>query len=314
MVNVITPTDLSEWINYLASDRMKGRANGSAEMVEAANWIASKFSEYGVKPFKDYPNYFQHYSTETRGGGVINEKNVIGFIPGSNPDPGDEFIVLTAHFDHVGIRTPIEGDSIYNGADDNGAGTCTLIGIAKAFKEAGYVPGRGIIFAAVSGEEIGLRGSRYLVKNMPVPIESVYANLNFEMIGHSEYLGPGNYYMTGTELSNLDDIIQQYHKGGSITLVDTIALASRLFYMSDNAAFARYSSSDGINSGIPCGTFATTTFADHIHSPFDEPGLFDFDNMAVLVNYFAFITAKLSNSEEEIDWTSDIFRRPPGKK
>ncbi|TFH33909.1 MAG: M28 family peptidase, partial [Bacteroidia bacterium] len=242
--NSVTPSDLSGWINYLASDQMKGRLNGSPEMDEAAGWISARFKEYGVQSFTEWPDYFQPYEAESRGN-IVNEKNVIGYIPGIDPALKDEYIILTAHFDHIGIRASVEGDSIYNGADDNAAGTCTLIGIAKALKMNGIKPGRGIIFAAVSGEEIGLRGSRYLVKNLPVPVESLYANLNFEMIGHSEYLGPGKYYMTGTELSNLDDLINDYSQDRNISLIDTIQMASRLFYMSDNAAFARISVSDG---------------------------------------------------------------------
>jgi hypothetical protein len=79
--------------------------------------------------------------------------------------------------------------------------------------------------------------------------------------------------------------------------------------MSDNAAFARVKREGEISYGIPCGTFATTTFAPHIHAPSDEAGLFDFDNMAVLVDYFTDMIIFLSKTNEEIGWTDDNFRR-----
>jgi hypothetical protein len=309
-IKEINEKSLKEWINYLASDQMKGRLNGSPEMDEAANWLSQRFKEYGIVPFKEYPDYFQKYETTGRSG-TVNEKNVIGFIPGTDPSLKNEYLILTAHFDHIGIRSAIEGDSIYNGADDNAAGTSTLIAIAKYFYDNGIKPGRTIIIAAVSGEEIGLRGSRYLVKNMPVPVESLYANLNFEMIGHSEYLGTGKYYMTGTDFSNLDNTINRYiGENDRIALIDTIAMASRLFYMSDNAAFARLSTADDISVGVPCGTFATTTFGDHIHHPGDEASLFDFENMALLVNHFAEVVKYLSDCRDDINWTDKRFVRP----
>ena len=81
-------------------------------------------------------------------------------IKGTDPLLKDQYIILSAHFDHVGVRKGSDTDSIYNGADDNAAGTCTLLGIAKTIKESGLKPGRTIVFAAFSGEEMGMRGSR----------------------------------------------------------------------------------------------------------------------------------------------------------
>jgi Zn-dependent M28 family amino/carboxypeptidase len=203
----------------------------------------------------------------------------------------------------------VEGDSIYNGADDNAAGTCTLLGVAKSIRENQYTPGRSIIFAAVSGEEMGMRGSRHLALNMPLPLKKAYANINFEMTGHSDFLGQGNYYMTGCDFSNLDDVIQKFTKGKDHQLIDTVAVANRLFYMSDNIAFSRMERVDDISLGIPSGTFATTTFGEHIHTPQDEADLFDFENMAGLVDHFTDMVIWLSHSHKDIDWTDPRFRR-----
>ena len=305
----VSAAELEEWISFLSSDQMKGRNNGSPEMEEAALWIEQKFEEFEVKPAYPDGKLLRPYTFHTRRGDSINERNIVGIIEGTDPELKDEFIIITAHFDHVGIRRAVEGDSIYNGADDNAAGTCTLLGVAKSIKENNFKPGRTLLFASVSGEEMGLHGSRHLASNMPLPPKSAYVNINFEMTGHSTDLGKGKYFMTGCEFSNLDDVIQKFTKGTDHQFIDTISDATRYFYMSDNIAFARLERDKDTSIGIPCGTFVTTIHGDHIHTPHDEVDLFDFENMAGLVDHFASMVIWLSNSHKKIDWTDPRFRR-----
>lgn len=306
---IVTAGQLKEWVSYLASDQMRGRLNGSPEMKTASEWIARQFKENGLKLVDSIVDYIQNYSYISRQK-AVNERNVIGFIQGTDPSLKDEYIILSAHFDHIGITKGILPDSINNGADDNAAGTCTLIGIARTIKESRMKPGRSIIFAAFSGEENGMRGSRYFVSHSPVPVKKIYADLNFEMTGHSEYLGKKKYYMTGCLRSNLDDLIGEYDKNTGFQLIDTISLANNLFSASDNIAFSRINSTNGISTGIPSGTFATSTIADYLHRPSDEMEKFDFDNMADLVNHFSGLVIWLSNNRAEIKWTDPKYVRP----
>jgi hypothetical protein len=305
---VVKPGELKNWIDYLSSDEMRGRANGSPEMKKAASWLSERFKEFGLQPVLPDGEYIQNYTAIARQR-TVNERNVIGMIKGADPLLKDQYIILSAHFDHIGIRRGNDADSINNGADDNAAGTCTLLGIAKTIKDSGFKPGRTIIFAAFSGEEFGMRGSRYFVANSPVPIKNVYADLNFEMTGHSEYLGKNRFYMTGCKISNLDDLIGEYNRNSEWKLIDTIKLANSLFYSSDNIAFSRISSADNITQGVPGGTFATTTMADYIHSPKDEGKLFDFENMAGLVRYFSDLVIWLSENKTGIQFTDPTFTR-----
>ncbi len=305
----VTSAELEQWISFLASDDLKGRQNGSPEMEEAAEWIAGKFQEFGIQTVYSDGPLIRPYTFQTRRGQSIDERNVVGIIEGSDPKLKEEYIIISAHFDHVGIREAVEGDSIYNGADDNAAGTCTLLGVAKTFAKNNYKPGRSILFASVSGEEMGMQGSRYLASNMPLPLEKAYVNMNFEMTGHSEDLGRGNYYMTGCKFSNLDNVLQEYVEGTEFQLIDTLAMANRLFYASDNIAFGRLDRTDGMITGIPCGTFVTTLHGNHIHTPRDEAHLFDFDHMAGLVDHFAGMVLWLSHSTKDIDWTDPNFQR-----
>ena len=307
---IVRAEDLKEWVSYLSSDEMRGRTNGSPEMKTAADWISRMFIEAGLKPVLNDGSYIQNYSFIGRQQQTTEERNVIGLLPGSDPALKDQYIILSAHFDHIGIKKGVTGDSICNGADDNAAGTSTLIAIARAIGMSGIKPGRNIVFAAFSGEERGMKGSRYFVANTPVPLSGIYADLNFEMIGHSESFGKHNFYMTGCKLSNLDDLIKSYPDAGEITLIDTIQMANSLFYASDNIAFSRVSvSPEGITSGIPSGTFATTTMAPYIHSVTDEADKFDFDNMAELTTYFAKVVLWLSDSRQEVSWTDPAFTR-----
>jgi hypothetical protein len=305
----VSAGELKDWVGFLASDDMRGRANGSPEMKRAAEWIAGKLSEYGLKPFYSDGSFIKNYTYYARQR-IIAERNVIGIIEGTDPLLKNQFIILSSHFDHVGVRKTNDPDSIYNGADDNAAGTCTVIGIARAFREAGFKPGRTIIFASFSGEENGMRGSRAFVSEKALPFPAVYANLNFEMTGHSEFLGKGNYYMTGCKMSGLDDAVKEFNKSGRFRLIDTVAMAENLFFASDNIAFSRLSVIADTVIGIPSGTFATTAFADYIHSPSDEARFFDFENMASLVNHFSELTLWMSNRKEDIVWTNPKFRRP----
>lgn len=305
---VISASELKEWISYLASDEMKGRANGSPEMKTAAYWIADKFRENNAKPARPYDDLIRNYSFTSRQN-TIAERNVIGIIDGTDPSLKDQYIVLSAHFDHIGIKHGLSPDSVCNGADDNAAGICTILGIAKTIRFSEMKPGRTIILAAFSGEESGMRGSRYFISNPPVPLEKIYTDLNFEMTGHSEYLGRNRYYMTGCLNSNLDDIISEYNRGSDFQLIDTISMANMLFYGSDNIAFSRISVADGITLGIPSGTFATSALASYVHNVTDEAELFDYDNMASLVSYFSDLVIWLSNNKSDIKWTDPKFSR-----
>jgi hypothetical protein len=287
---------------------MKGRKNGSKEMKKAAVWLAERFKEYGLLPPPGQNNYFQEYEiTSRRSGSNINEKNVVGYIPGTDPKLKDEYIILTAHFDHIGIGRAVDGDSIYNGANDNAAGTSTLLGIAKTLKLSGEKPKRTVIFAAVSGEEMGMHGSRNYVKNPIFPLDKTFVNFNFEMTGHCTSLGRNKYVLTGPSFSNFDEVLSDFSKEKGWLYVDTVANMDRLFYASDNIAFANIERDGDKTIGIPGHTFVTTTDENHIHRPIDEAKYFDYVNFEALVAFVTDAVLFLSETDKKIVWTSDNF-------
>jgi hypothetical protein len=306
---VVASEVLKEWVFYLASDDMRGRSNGSPEMKTAACWIAENFKESGLKSFNRNNNFIQEYNFSYQDR-EIHERNVIGYIEGSDPILKDEYIIVSSHFDHIGVKNGSVGDSIFNGADDNASGTATLMAIARSIMYSGARPSRTIIFAAFSGEEYGMKGSRYFVKHSPVPYEKIKVNLNFEMTGHSKHLGKRRFYMTGCSKSNLDEIISRYNENTGFRLIDTIPLAEIYFTASDNISFSRIAVRNGKVMGIPSGTFATAVLPEYLHMPSDEAGSFDFDHMAEFVNHFSKLIMWLSASEEEIMWTSPEYFKP----
>jgi alpha-D-ribose 1-methylphosphonate 5-triphosphate synthase subunit PhnG len=307
-IPLIEKKTVESWVNYLADDSMLGRKNGSDEMKKAAAWLAGKFKEFGVKPFKEYADYTQHYYIKRSKTDSIPESNIIGFIEGSDPKLKNEYILLTAHFDHIGFRKGMLPDSIFNGANDNASGTCALLGVAKTIQMMKAKPGRTIIIAAVSGEEMGMRGSRYFAGHAPVDISKVYLNLNFEMLGHCKIIGENKYQITGPAITSLKDMLHEYNKNSTWKLVDTVKNLSQLFYASDNIAFAAMVRKDNFNYGVPAHTFVTHEGEDHVHKVNDEAKYFNFDNYRNFMQYITGVTLYMAKSIKPIVWKSPNFK------
>lgn len=167
-------TQLMRDVEVLAADGMEGRLAGTASGARAREYLLRRFKEIGLPPFggsHEYPFSFQPRGIADPRTGI----NLLGLIRGvTRPD---RYIVVTAHYDHIGIR---EGQ-VYNGADDNATGVAALLAIASHFLK--HPPQTSLVIAAVDGEEGGLRGSRALLTNGPVKKESIVMNVNIDMIG-----------------------------------------------------------------------------------------------------------------------------------
>ncbi len=183
--------NLLKHIAYLSSDKLEGRKTGTSGNREARNYILEEFKRLGLE--SHYPDYQQKFAFENRREKrtIENAVNVIGYVPGKS---SRKLMVITAHYDHVGIGKPdAEGDSIYNGADDNASGTAALLVLADYFKK--NTPEHGILFAALDGEEMGLQGAKALVNDFPFPLEEIVININMDMISRNE---KGEIYASGT--------------------------------------------------------------------------------------------------------------------
>jgi Zn-dependent M28 family amino/carboxypeptidase len=170
-------------LEYLSSDSLKGRKTGTPENRIAASFIADRFKKLGLRSFT--PGYIHPFTLKNKSNVEIQGANVVGYVPGKKKD----ILVISAHFDHVGVINGL----IYNGADDNASGTSCLLSLAASF--ANTKPNYTLLFVAFDAEEMGLQGSKAFVANPPVPLETIKADLNMDMISHND---KGELYVSGT--------------------------------------------------------------------------------------------------------------------
>jgi hypothetical protein len=199
-------------------------------------------------------------------------RNVVGIIPGTDPKLKDEWILIDAHYDHLGKRPPVNGDSVFNGADDDASGTTAVLEIARAIK-AGPAPKRSMIFGAMTGEEAGLIGTNYYLAHPYVPMEKLVANMEIEMIGRPDSLsdGVGGAWLTGYERSNMGAMFA----AAGIRVFPDKRPSQNFFTRSDNRAFACM--------GIPAHTLSTFNLHKDYHQLSDEADTMDFAHMTEVI-------------------------------
>jgi hypothetical protein len=230
-------------------------------------------------------------------------ENVLGFIEGT--DKKEEIVVITAHYDHVGVDEDLPGDKIYNGANDDGSGTVAVIEMAEAFAQAkkdGAGPRRSLLFMTVTAEEKGLLGSEYYANNPVFPLENTVANINIDMIGRMdkkyERTKDSNYiYVIGSDKlsSELHQINEQANQKYVKLKLDYTFNdendPNRFYYRSDHYNFAKHR--------IPI-IFYFNGVHDDYHQPGDEVDKILFDS-AEKVTRLAFHTAwEIANRDERL--------------
>jgi Zn-dependent M28 family amino/carboxypeptidase len=282
---VIEATEVGNIVSYLASDELEGRDTGTEGIEKAAVFIENYFKDLGVKPYFD--SYRDSFTVKEK-----NAFNVIGYLEGTDPALKDEFVIIGAHYDHIGFGKEVEGDKIANGANDNAAGVGTVLTMAKYFAKTKSNK-RSILFTLFSAEEKGLLGSKYLAKTLKAQSLNLYLMLNFEMVGVP--LVDRNYtaYVTGFNKSNLAAKMNEY-AGKKITGFLPQAGKFRLFMRSDNYPFFQ-------EFNVPCQTFSTFDFTNfnHYHKVGDEADIMDFDHMANFVNTYLPAVKKAINAETQ---------------
>lgn len=232
----------------------------------------------------------------------VVEKNVVGFLEGSDPELKSEVVVFTAHYDHVGIGTPVEGDSIYNGAADNASGTAGLIELAEAFSSLPDRPKRSMLFLAFTAEEKGLLGSKYYLSNPIFPISTTVANFNLDMIGIGDTTGIVVY---GVERNSLGQMITKAADKIGLKILPDELPEQRIFYRSDHFSFAQ----KGIPAIMPGfgvdREWFSSEFDKFYHQPSDDVRLsyFNFNYMSKTVQAVFLAGLWVANAEEAPKWT-----------
>ena len=298
-----------EWVRaheeFLASDAMGGR--GSATRLEeiAANYVASEFMAYGLKPAPGMTGYLQSSDIETYTApngrqrarladpqgkpGARKTFNAIGYLEGSDPAAGT--ILLSAHLDHLGMREVAEGtDGVYNGANDDAAGTTAVLELAHALAEGPKLK-RSVLFVCYGSEEIGELGSTYFAQHPPVPLKDLVTNLEFEMIGNQDPKMPkGVLLLTGWERSNLGPTLKEH---GALLGPDPYP-EQHFFQRSDNYALAL--------TGVVAHTAAGWGTPPTYHKPDDDLAHLDLDFMTVVIQSFIEPVRWLASSDFKPEW------------
>ena len=285
--NNISANDLNGIVNYLASDGLQGRDTGSEGIDLAAVYIEEFFRNHGIKPY--YDAYRDAYKIND-----IEAFNVIGVLEGKDPVLKKEVVVLGAHFDHIGYRVkPFVGDSIGNGANDNAAGTATVMALAKQLAKLNNNK-RTIMFALFSGEEMGLRGSKHLAERLQSEQCNLYTMVNFEMTGVPFTDNRGyEVFLSGYDMTNMALKMNEYI-GTNFIGKSEIAVKYQLFKASDNYPFYEVFK-------VPCQTISSCDLSnyDFYHHADDEAEKLDYEHMAKVVNQLVPAISTIANSETQ---------------
>ena len=312
--------DLYKHISVLSSDSLEGRETGKRGQKMAADYIASFFSSIGIPPFKKN-TYYQKFKVKSerhickcddcdldffkrifKSNQTIRGENVLGYIEGS--DLKDELLIITAHYDHLGMHDSL----IFNGADDDASGVSAALEIAEAFmlaKKSGNGPRRSVLIMPVSGEEKGLLGSRYYTDNPIYPLENTVANLNIDMIGRlDDWHDNGNYvYLIGSDRLSYD-----LHQVNEKMNFEYVGLdldyrfneeddPNRYYFRSDHYNFAK--------NNIPVIFYFNGVHEDY-HKPSDTIEKIDFEKIKVITK-LVFLTAwEIANRDERIKLRDDL--------
>ena len=274
---MITSSELAGHLNFIASDELEGRGLGTRGEKLAALYLASYYSRMGLSPAfrgSDFPDKYYQAFTVTKGKVTYNTQNVTAFIEGTDPVLGEEIIIIGAHYDHLGTDTSPEGDSIYNGAADDGSGTAALLEIAESFAEArrkGVGPKRSLLFLHTSGEEAGLFGSQYFMKNLPFPRDKIRMYINMDGLGGKDPKVPQREYI--------------YIISNDSTSKSLIDLNAKINSKNDGIELIRpggygWSSDQKVFEGhlIP-SIYYSTGLTEHYHQVSDEVETIDFETM-----------------------------------
>ena len=315
----ITPAALEADLSFLASDALAGRDTPSPGLETAAEFIASRFRGAGLEgPVNG--SYFQcadltqaaqneaarqHFKLAHQ---PVVGRNVIGVLRGSDPKLRNTYVIVSAHYDHIGTRDTADGrtaekpgnqaDRIYNGANDDASGAVSLIALAQALSHLKPGPKRSIVFLAFCGEELGLLGSRFYADHPVLPLRNTIADINLEQIGRTDGdIKKGSASLTGFDYTSLGALLVQAGTKYGLRIYQD-AGSSRYFRASDNLSFARL--------GIPDTTICTSFEFPDYHGLKDEWQKIDYPALVIVSRVVGDVLWRLANCEIPPVWNSSL--------
>lgn len=294
---------------FLASDALEGRGTPSRGLDMAAEYIASQFRAAGLEPLGD-DGYFQtadwrqiaparERARYANAPDPIPVRNVVGVLRGSDPQLSQTYVLVTAHYDHLGVRPGGGADPIFNGANDDGSGTVSVIELARAFAALKTRPKRSIVFMTVFGEEHGLVGSRYYGAHPLVPVADTVADINLEQVGRTDDSeGPEvrAAALTGADYSQVADVLRRAGSLTDVRITRHPVNSDRYFAFSDNQALA--------DLGVPAHTISVAYEYPDYHGAADTWDKIDYTNMAAINRTVALAVWMIANDPVAPRWNA----------
>lgn len=228
---------------------------------------------------------------------MAKARNVVGLLRGSDPVLKDTYVIVTGHYDHLGVRGTGEGDHIFNGANDDASGTSSVVEIGTALAALGEKPKRSILFMTVFGEEVGGYGARYYTSHPIFPLAKTVADINLEQLGRTDDSeGPRllQFNLTGFDYTDIATIMAKAGKQTGIEVVKHEKNSDAFFGRSDNATFA--------DAGIPSTTLSVAYVYPDYHAVGDEWPKLDYENMAKVDVCVGLGIWDIANSEKAPEW------------
>lgn len=309
LLDAISADSMRGHLSFLSSDALEGRGTPSRGLDVAAEYIAAQFRRAGLEPLGD-DGYFQTADWRQIApkreralfadvADPVKVRNVVGVLRGSDPVLRDTYILVTAHYDHVGIGEG-DGDQLYNGANDDGSGTVSVIELASAFAAQKVRPKRSIVFMTVFGEEHGLVGSRYYGAHPLVPVAKTVADINLEQVGRTDDSeGPQvrAAAVTGFDYSDVGTVLRQAGEATGVAITRHPVNSDRYFAYSDNQALA--------DLGVPAHTISVAYEYPDYHGVADTWDKIDYANMAAIGRTVALAVWTIANDTQAPRWNAD---------
>ena len=291
----ISANSLRGAVSFLASDLLEGRDTPSRGLDIAGEYIASQFRRLGLEPAGD-DGYFQTVVLRPEDADSPKSRNVVGILRGSDPQLKETYVMLSSHYDHVGLAQSGE-DRIFNGANDDASGTASVLEVANALAALHPRPKRSILFILFCGEEKGLRGSRYYVAHPLVPLAKTIAQLNLEQLGRTDapegpHVNSAN--VTGFEFSDVVPVVVDAGRRVGIAVTKVAEASDKYFNRSDNGPLAK--------AGVPAHTLSVTYDFPDYHAVGDEWQKIDYDNMAKVDQAVGIAVLRLAQALNAPHW------------
>jgi hypothetical protein len=284
-VSFTTKENVDKTLSFLASDELEGRDSGSEGIEKASVFLENLLKENNVKPyFKSYRDTLSNFEKTSY--------NIVGYMEGTDAKLKNEFVIIGAHYDHIGKISAVNGDDIANGANDNASGSTAVTEVMKYFAQNKNNK-RSLLFVFFSAEEKGLLGSKHLAKKLKEQNMNLYFMFNFEMIGVKMKRDDMLLYLTGFGRSNMAQIMNGYANEKLVGYIP-VETQYQLFRASDNYPFFN-------EFEVPAQTVSTFDFEnfDFYHQPDDEFELMDTNHMTNVINKMIPVLEKMMNASSK---------------